>query len=144
MLSDARRLKESLSKIDPRTAAVLHFLLPLEPNAFRTNAAIDLSDRDRRLHDLALVMAPAVMDILVSSGRPTNYVRNSALMLMMRALEEATGERARFSRGTRASPQPHFTDRDGRLIRDLFAELGLPQESILAQAAERLRGTGKP
>ena len=135
---EARQLFRSVSLVDPRTAAVLYWMLALEPDALEPQNPIMINDLRLRIHDLALVADRAAVDMPVNVGRPKEYVRDTALMLAMQAIE-STGERVGLSRGTRSRPEPHFSNASGRLIRDLFTALGLTQEPIFAQAAERIR-----
>jgi hypothetical protein len=136
---DARRLYGSVSQVDPRTAAVLYWMLAPEPDCRDPEEPIIVDRLASRIHDLALVAGRAAADMPVNPGRPKEYVRDSALMLAIEAVEEFSGERVGLSRGTQARPEPHFSNRTGHIIRDLFAEMGLTQETLLAQAVERLR-----
>lgn len=74
----------------------------------------------------------------VGKGRKRQSRRNQTMVLLIEAVEEATGIRVGVSRGTKSAP-PHFTRRSGCFVRDMLNLLGHRNEQALVTAFEELR-----
>ncbi|TPG10027.1 hypothetical protein EAH84_13050 [Sphingomonas oligophenolica] len=77
-------------------------------------------------------------------GRKSDARRNYALALVVAAAEEATGEKAGSTRGTRLDPQKRFTNSAGQYVGHFFRAVGLNDEQLLVGAFEKISRTIRP
>lgn len=80
-----------------------------------------------------------ILEYLRPHNRRSDSRRNVALALTTWAVECATGEQVKTSRGTRTEVNWRFTTSSGEFVRDFMKLLGWPDVRVLVSAFEKLK-----
>lgn len=114
----ASKLNDLMGKLPPKVAAAMILMRPAEPDALAENDTKFL-DLYTELHDLALVSRRVSNELAPRGGRPAEFVRDTAMRLLLEQLRDFGINDLQVSMGTK-SLEPHLKGKAGRFIVKLF------------------------
>ena len=133
----ARSARELQALLEPTAVQVEDLLLAM-PRELKVPEDSDLLELVRLLKEFARSAEQSVA-YLKPAGRRPDARRNLALALATWAVEEATGEKVRTSRGKKSCTTPHFTRPPGKFVAQFLHLIGDWDERVLVGAFDKLR-----
>lgn len=130
-----RNLHDWLAPFEYETANLLQELPSSVVGAQREFDIIGLSKQAAEFSALV----DRMLRYLRPAKRKKDSRRNIAIALTVWAVECATAEAVKTTRGTLTNPHWHFTNQSGIFVRDLMNLLGWPDERILVGTVEKLK-----
>lgn len=121
----AEKLNGLLGRLPPKIDAVMLFMRRVEPDALNPDGQL-FSNTTYELHDLAIVAQKVADEIALKGGRPAQFVRDTAIELLLTELQKAGVYNLSISDGNK-NQGPHLAGKSGEFLATLLQHLAPDQ-----------------